>query len=74
MPSLRKCFQDGVHLLCHGCQRKLELLLRKRRRKWGEGKIKFKLVSKCVACLKCHFRMIGNCHLRPLPPYLLNLP
>lgn len=31
--SLRKCFQDGVHLLCHGGQHKLKLLLR---RWWSE--------------------------------------
>lgn len=30
--SLRKRLQDGVHLLCHGCQRKLELLLRREKR------------------------------------------
>lgn len=27
--SLRKSFQDGVHLLCHGRQHKLKLLLRR---------------------------------------------
>lgn len=36
MPSLRKCFQDGVHLFCHGCQRELKLLLRRRRGKEDE--------------------------------------
>lgn len=30
--SLRKRLQDGVHLLCHGCQRKLKLLLRREKR------------------------------------------
>lgn len=38
VPSLRKRFQDGVHLLCHGCQRKLKLLLRRWKRKFKVSK------------------------------------
>lgn len=38
MPLLRKRFQDGVHLLCHGCQRKLKLLLRRWKRCSGGKK------------------------------------
>lgn len=48
-PSLRKCLQDGVHLLGHGCQSKLELLLRREKKEGNSGRREIKGFSNAIS-------------------------